>query len=62
MRMLFWNTHRNISINPYLLSLAEDHDIDILVVAEYEGCAEELSELLRRGKQKLKRGNLDAKE
>lgn len=57
MRILFWNTHRNMTINPYLLSLVEDYDIDILVVAEYKGCAEELSESLQRSKQKLKKGN-----
>ena len=57
MRILFWNTHRNTTINSYLLSLVEDYDIDILVIAEYQGCESELCKLLQRSKQKLKKNN-----
>lgn len=36
MRILFWNTHKNKSINPYIASLVYDNDIDVLVLSEYD--------------------------
>ena len=44
MRFLFWNTHRNSKINPYIVGLVLEHNIDFLVLAEYTDNPEELAE------------------
>ena len=35
MRILFWNTHRNVDINSYILDIVNQNEIDVLVLAEY---------------------------
>lgn len=45
MRILFWNTHKNHNINPYVISLVIDYNIDIVVLAEYEADVAQMSEL-----------------
>lgn len=45
MKILFWNTNRNNEINNYIVSLIQDNDIDIVVLAEYKADEEELKEL-----------------
>lgn len=42
MRILFWNTHKNRAINPYITSLVCDYNIDVLVTAEYDADKDEL--------------------
>ena len=37
MRILFWNTHKNKSINPYIASLVYDNDIEFPVGIESYG-------------------------
>lgn len=46
MKILFWNTHRNIWINPYLASLVQDYEADLLVTAEYQADKAELEAFL----------------
>lgn len=53
MKILFWNTNRNENINEYIISLVEDNDIDVLVLAEYGSNENELNNLLARTEQKL---------
>ena len=43
MRMLFWNTHRNVNINSYILDLVNENEIDVLVLAEYKADTNELN-------------------
>lgn len=43
MNILFWNTKGNKKINPYLISLVKELNIDILVLAEYSADESELS-------------------
>ena len=38
MRILFWNTHRNVDINSYILDIVNQNEIDVLVLAEYMAC------------------------
>ncbi len=57
MRILFWNTNRNTNINPYLVSLVCDYDIDILVVAEYTADEQELYTMLYNNSHNLVRCN-----
>ena len=33
MRILFWNTHRNVDINSYILDIVNQNEIDVLVLA-----------------------------
>ncbi len=40
MRIMFWNTHKNIDINEYVVNLIRDYDIDVFVMAEY--CSDEI--------------------
>ncbi len=47
MRVLFWNTNNNKNINPYIVSLVQDNDIDILITAEYKDNEEELVQRLK---------------
>lgn len=53
MRVSFWNTNRNININPYVLSLVQEYNVDILVMAEYTADENELFSLLRNAHQDL---------
>lgn len=46
MKILFWNTHGNEKINEYVVSLVNDYDVDVLVLAEYSGNRSELELLL----------------
>ena len=43
---MFWNTNKNKAINKYIVSLVRDYDIDILIMAEYDGNKCEVEELL----------------
>lgn len=52
MRIMFWNTNNNKTINDYIVSLVRDYDIDILIMAEYNGNKLELEESLRIYNQK----------
>ena len=45
MRILFWNTHKNKDINPYIASLVCDNDIDILALSEYDANIDELERM-----------------
>ena len=51
MRILFWNTHKNKDINPYIASLVLDNEIDILALSEYDANIDERSEERRVGKE-----------
>lgn len=57
MRLLFWNTYNNKNINSYVMSLVEENEIDILVLAEYTGNENELSEYLQQCKKRLFKWN-----
>lgn len=48
MRILFWNTKGNKAINPYIVHLVIDYDIDIFILAEYDADKTELKELLKK--------------
>lgn len=51
MRMLFWNTHRNVNINSYILDLVNENEIDVLVLAEYKADTNELNCNLEQSKK-----------
>lgn len=53
MKILFWNTHRNDKINPYIMKLVEYNEIDVLVLAEYTGDISELNGLLDQSNKRL---------
>ena len=36
MRVMFWNTHKNVSINQIICKIAREKDIDIIFLAEYD--------------------------
>ena len=36
MKFLFWNTHKNVSINQIICKIAREKDIDIIFLAEYD--------------------------
>lgn len=57
MKILFWNTNKNENINPYVVNLVQDYNIDLLVLAEYAADGETLSEWLGAGRQRLAYGN-----
>lgn len=46
MKYLFWNTHRNDSINEILSELIIENDISVILLAEYTADANELINLL----------------
>lgn len=48
MKYLFWNTHRNESINPIICQLAIENDISIIILAEYTADAKDLVGLFSR--------------
>lgn len=43
---MFWNTHNNISINPILVSLIEENNINLVVLAEYKADVNDLLDRL----------------
>ena len=47
MRILFWNTHRNVDINSYILDIVNQNEIDVLVLAEYMAEINELNDNLK---------------
>ncbi len=50
MKIVFWNTYKNININEYLVNLIIEHNCDIIVLAEYKGNEANLkNELYIRG-------------
>ena len=57
MRILFWNTHKNKSINPYIASLVYDNDIDVLVLSEYDANVDELNKMFEGNNQRLTKCN-----
>lgn len=57
MRMLFWNTHRNVNINSYILDLVNENEIDVLVLAEYKADTNELNCNLEQSKKRLFKWN-----
>lgn len=46
LRVLFWNTHKNIAINPIIYDLIVENNISIIVLAEYVANSEELLKAL----------------
>ena len=46
MKYLFWNTHKNIDINPILRDLITENCISIVVLAEYTADINDLIRLL----------------
>lgn len=46
MKIMFWNTKKNSSINDYIVSLICEYDIDVFIMAEYAADAAELKSLL----------------
>ena len=48
MRILFWNTHRNVDINSYILDIVNQNEIDVLVLAEYMAEINELNDNLKK--------------
>lgn len=53
MRILFWNTHRNVDINSYILDIVNQNEIDVLVLAEYMAEINELNDNLKQCKKRL---------
>ena len=53
MRILFWNTHKNKGINPYIASLVLDNEIDILALSEYDANIDELNAMFKDNNQRL---------
>ena len=53
MRYLFWNTHRNVDINSYILDIVNQNEIDVLVLAEYMAEINELNDNLKQCKKRL---------
>ena len=53
MRILFWNTHKNKDINPYIASLVLDNEIDILALSEYDANIDELNAMFKDNNQRL---------
>lgn len=53
MRILFWNTHKNKAINPYIASLVYDNNIDILALSEYDANIDELNRMFSDNNQRL---------
>ena len=51
MRILFWNTHRNVDINSYILDIVNQNEIDVLVLAEYMAEINELNDNLKQCKK-----------
>lgn len=50
MRVLFWNTHNNVEINPVLSDIILENDINLVLLAEYQADVNELiSNLHQRG-------------
>ena len=47
MRIMFWNAHKNQSLNNYISSLVHDYKIDMLVLAEYEADSNDLVKRIR---------------
>lgn len=58
MRILFWNTHRNVDINSYILDIVNQNEIDVLVLAEYMAEINELNDNLKQCKKRLLIGTL----
>lgn len=54
MNILFWNTHINYNINPYIASIVKDHDIDIIVLAEYVADDDQLIGLVSKNGHRIK--------
>ena len=46
MKILFWNTHKNIDINHIVAELIEENNINIIALAEYTANVDELIDLL----------------
>lgn len=57
MKIMFWNTHRNNSINSYIIELVEHNEIDVLVLAEYTSDTSELNNLLKQSNKRLFKWN-----
>lgn len=47
MKVLFWNTYKNENINPYIVSLVQEHNVDVLIVAEYVANEGELGNMFK---------------
>ena len=60
MKIMFWNTHRNNSINSYIIELVEHNEIDVLVLAEYTSDTSELNNLLKQSNKRLFKWNNEA--
>lgn len=58
MRILFWNTHRNVDINSYILDIVNQNEIDVLVLAEYMAEINELNDNLKQCKKDYLIGTL----
>ncbi len=57
MKILFWNTYRNININKYIVYLVDRYEVDVVLLAEYNGKIDELDDLLFNSNQQLIRYN-----
>ena len=57
MKIMFWNTHRNNSINSYIIELVEHNEIDVFVLAEYTSDTSELNNLLKQSNKRLFKWN-----
>lgn len=57
MRILFWNTHQNKSINPYIACDFYDNNIDILALSEYDANIDELNRMFSNNNQRLVKCN-----
>lgn len=53
MRILFWNTHRNVDINSYILDIVNKWNLMILVLAEYMAEINELNDNLKTMQKKI---------
>lgn len=54
MKYLFWNTHKNESINSLVCDLVKENDIAVVMLAEYNADSNELLEMLSKERVELK--------
>ena len=57
MKILFWNAHKNENINPYIVSLVQEHNVDVLILAEYVADEMELNNLFKSSGLQMSRCN-----
>ena len=57
MKILFWNAHKNENINPYIVSLVQEHNVDALILADYGADEMELNNLFKSSGLQMSRCN-----